>query len=267
MFFWAISLLDERLSQRKVTPLEQTEKRTLKALYLLRYGTEALFKVNTAMPVAIGSDDHKWPRGTINDNSRNRNFNLKLYNYFQFKNDLKLLDLGCSGGGLVSSIIEDGYEAIGLEGSDASKKLRGGEWDVLVHHLFTCDVSTPFIITDLKSSSQIKFDAITMWEVLEHIPEDRIPVLFKNIRDHLAPGGIFVGSIDMTPDGNLLTGANYHVTLKPKGWWLKMFKDAGLVPVANNPFSTRDYVRGHGMGLRDWDPANGDGFHVVMCLA
>ena len=29
-------------------------------------------------------------------------------------------------------------------------------------------------------------------------------------------------------------------------------------------FTTRDYVRGHGMGLTDWDPADGEGFHVVL---
>ena len=29
-------------------------------------------------------------------------------------------------------------------------------------------------------------------------------------------------------------------------------------------FTTRDYVRGHGMGLTDWDPADGEGFHLVL---
>ena len=36
------------------------------------------------------------------------------------------------------------------------------------------------------------------------------------------------------------------------------------VEVVDHPFETGDYVRGHGRGLQDWDPADGDGVHVVM---
>jgi hypothetical protein len=39
---------------------------------------------------------------------------------------------------------------------------------------------------------------------------------------------------------------------------------AGLIEVQKHLFTTRDYVRGHGMGLADWDPADGEGFHLVL---
>lgn len=261
LYFFSVDIADKVMSPRiKVDPVV---KSVWKQLYFLRYGNQPLFKVDTNKAVARDSHDHQWPRGTLADNSTNPRFNLKLYDYFDNRNDLCVLDLGCSGGGFVRSFLEDGYTAIGLEGSDASKKLRSAEWETCRHHLFTTDITAPFSITDDKGKA-LSFHCITQWEVLEHIPEDKLDVLFNNIKRHLADDGIFVGSVDMAPDGNPITGAVYHVTLKSESWWLARFAKAGLVPVSNHPFNTLDYVRGHGMGLKDWDPADLDGFHFVI---
>ena len=258
LFFLCVDIADKVMSPRKRSP-----QSIWKQLYFLRYGVHPLFEVDTDKSVASESHDHQWPRGTIADNSINPRFNLKLYDHFLNRNDLRVLDLGCSGGGFVRSFLEDGYTAIGLEGSDASKKIRSAEWDTCPHHLFTCDIAAPFLIRDI-SGKKMTFHCLTSWEVLEHIPEDKIDVLLENIKNHLADDGIFVGSIDMAPDGNPITGAVYHVTLQLESWWLERFARAGLIPVLNHRFATQDYVRGHGMGLKDWDPADGDGFHVVL---
>jgi len=108
------------------------------------------------------------------------------------------------------------------------------------------------------------FHCITAWEVLEHIPTEKLSTLIDNISHHLEPDGIVVVSVDTAPDSNPVTGAVYHVTLQPKNWWLEQFARAGLVECERHPFTTRDYVRGHGMGLTDWDPADGEGFHLVL---
>jgi hypothetical protein len=163
----------------------------------------------------------------------------------------------------VRSFLEDGYTAIGLEGSDASKRLRSAEWDTCRHHLFTADITARFSISD-KSGSGVDFHCITAWEVLEHIPQDKLDHLLDKISRHLAEEGIFVGSIDMAPDGNPMAGTVYHVTLQSERLWLERFAKAGLVPVPDHHFDTIDYVRGHGQGLKDWDPGDGDGFHVVL---
>lgn len=251
------------VSARKVTPLERLGNSVWKSTYFQRFGTQPLYTLVTDRPVAIDAADHKWPRGTLYDSNTNRNFNLKLYAFMQYRNDLRLLDLGCAGGGLVRSILEDGYEAVGVEGSDVSKKLRSGEWDTCPLHLFTADITSPFQVKD-QAGTPVQFHCITAWEVLEHIPADRLPVLVDNIATHLAPDGLFVASVDTLPDGNPLTGAIYHVTLHPKSWWLEQFARAGLVEANDHPFTTLDYVRGHGMGLQDWDPADGYGFHLVL---
>jgi 2-polyprenyl-3-methyl-5-hydroxy-6-metoxy-1,4-benzoquinol methylase len=264
MFYWLRDRLQLLISSRRLSRLDKLERTIWKATYFQRFGTEALFVADTDQPIAIESSDHKWPRGTAFDNSSNRNFNLKLYSFFNYRPDLRVLDLGCSGGGFVKSLIEDGYTAVGLEGSDWSRKLRSAEWDTCPHHLLTCDITSRFHIRD-RTGQAIQFHCITAWEVLEHITAEKLPALIDNISRHLTPDGIFVGSVDTAPDNNPLTGAVYHVTLQPKGWWLEKFGAVGLAECACNPFATRDYVRGHGMGFVDWDPAEGEGFHLVLC--
>ena len=63
-----------------------------------------MFKLITDFPVASFSQDHLDPKGSIYDNSRNMRFNEKIYSYFQNsqkkdRKNIKVLDLGCSGGG------------------------------------------------------------------------------------------------------------------------------------------------------------------------
>ncbi|MCC6627619.1 MAG: class I SAM-dependent methyltransferase [Chloroflexi bacterium] len=257
---------DRLLSARRLTPLQHELNRLWKAIYFARYGTTSPYRLLADRPVATDSADHRWPRGSLYNNSTNRRFNLKLYDYFQRKSDLRVLDIGCAGGGFVRSILEDGYEAIGIEGSDVSKRLRSGEWDTIPHHLFTADATAPFSFVN-REGAALRFDCITAWEVLEHIPEDRIAGFLANVYENLSPGGIAVASVAMFPDGDPVTGVIYHLTVRDQPWWLARFRDAGLVPSDTHLFETRDYVRGHGVGLQDWDPADGYGFHIVVVKA
>lgn len=263
LFFGFREKMQGLTNARKLSKLDLVEQKLWKAIYFHRFGTQPLYKLETDRPVATESSDHKWPKGTAFDNSRNRDFNLKVYSIFNHRSDLRVLDMGCSGGGLVKSFLEDGYTAVGLEGSDLSLKQRSGEWDTCPHHLLTCDITSRFQIRTAQNEP-VQFHCITMWEVLEHIPAEKLPALIDNINQHLTPDGIFVASVDTTPDSNPITGAVYHVTLQPKEWWLAQFERVGLVEVERNPFETTDYVRGHGMGLNDWDPADGAGFHLVL---
>lgn len=265
-FFWALSIVEKLFSARRENLNKTLQNDIWKQIYFLRYSNAPIYIVETKFPVAIASDDHKWPKGTLHDNSRNRLFNLRVYHYFAFRNDLKVLDLGCSGGGLVRSFLEDGFEAVGLEGSDISKKLRSAEWDVCPLHLFTADIARPFAIRRV-NWEPYKAHCVTAWEVLEHIPADGVAGLFSNVAKHLEDDGIFVASVASFPDANPLTGAVYHITLKPREWWLEKAAQAGLIPIENHPFEISDYVRGRGGGLKDWTPADGDGFHLVLCKA
>src|SRR5205809_2708747 len=107
------------------------------------------YVLHCTKPVAVDSPDHIAPRGTANDNSRNRLFNRKLEALLG-KRPLAVLDLGCAGGGFVKDFLDEGHVAIGLEGSDYSKKLRRAEWATIPEHLFTCDVTEEFEINRME---------------------------------------------------------------------------------------------------------------------
>jgi SAM-dependent methyltransferase len=264
LFYSALPVAERWLSGRRATETDRARNYLFRQLYFSHYSRQnPPFSLQTEHPLAVDSDDHRWPHGALYDNSSNQLFNQKLYDLVNYKADLKVLDLGCSGGAFVRSLLEDGYTAIGLEGSDISRKLQGGEWGNIPLHLFTADATKPFHFLNA-SAEKMQFDVVTAWEVLEHIPKSTLPNLIANIRDNLASKGYFIASIPTFPDANPLTNAVYHVTLEAREWWLEQFAAHGLIEVTKHHFETRDWVRGHGIGLTNWSTEEGDGFHLVL---
>ena len=195
--------------------------------------------------IAFDSPDYLHPHGTKHDNSKNPRFNKKLYKlYSKVIPPLKILDLGSAGGGFVKSCIDDGCFAIGLEGSDYSKRLKRAEWRTIPKYLFTCDISKNFSIFSKKEI--LKFEVITAWEVLEHISEDRIDILIKNIKKHLSDQGLFIASVSNNSDSP--NGVEMHQTQRPKDWWIKKFENQSFREEKNLlKFFKRDFVRSIGM--------------------
>jgi 2-polyprenyl-3-methyl-5-hydroxy-6-metoxy-1,4-benzoquinol methylase len=265
LFFSLLPLLEKLVSARREDKFEKLQRDLCRQIYFTKYSrTTPPFVLKTDHAVAVHSDDHLWPHGTLHDNSSNRLFNVKLYDLLKYKPDLKLLDMGCSGGAFVRSVLEDGYTAVGLEGSDVSKKLSSAEWGVIPLHLFTCDITEPFQL-EFSDGGRMLFDVITAWEVLEHIPKAVLKGLIQNIYTNLNSGGYFIASVANFPDENPLTGAVYHVTLEPRNWWISQFLNHGFSEVVRHKFITKDWVRGNGQGLTNWSPGEGDyGSHLVL---
>jgi cyclopropane fatty-acyl-phospholipid synthase-like methyltransferase len=186
------------------------------------------FQVSTDYPVALDSIDHTHPGGTMHDNSRNPRFNEKLFALLS-KRPLWVLDLGCAGGGFVKDMLDAGQVAIGLEGSDYSLLRKRAEWATIPDNLFTCDITRPFAVwaeqpgieTPDLTYQPAAFDVVTAWEVMEHLPEERLPTLCNNIKNLLAYDGEWIMSVS-TQHGP------HHVTVRPREWWLEMFKREGL---------------------------------------
>jgi hypothetical protein len=220
------------------------------------------YQINTDYPIAVKSDDHVYPRGTRNDNTRYPRFVHAAERVIG--QNLRVMELGCAGGGLVLDFILAGHDAVGIEGSDYSAIWRRAEWATIPDRLFTADITKPFSI--FVDNEPQRFDLITAWEVLEHIRDDDIDGLFVNIRQHLAKNGIFCGSVATFEDGDPISGAVYHVTVKPYDWWVKRITDAGF-EIVEGLFSTADFPRGSGNPRAcDWD-ANKDphlGFHICF---
>ena len=171
-------------------------------------------------------------------------------------------------GGLVLDFLLRGHLGIGLEGSDYSKKRQRAEWRVLPQHLFTCDITKPFRLTSRIDGQPVQFDVISAWEVLEHLPEGALQLFFTNVRNHLADGGVFAASVATFEDRDPETGAVWHVTIKPREWWIDKANRNGMVAVTGL-FTPPDFPRGSGNPLSRWGDWNVEknpdyGFHLVL---
>ena len=207
------------------------------------------------------SPDHFMPWGTKRDNSVNRRFNDKLYRLYPQARELSILDMGCSGGGFVKSCLDDGCLAVGLEGSDFSKRHRRAEWRTIPEHLFTCDVTGSFdlFIEEADERKRLLFDVVTCWEMLEHVKESDIARVAANVKKHLAPRGLWITSISELED--FVQGVQLHQTVKPRAWWVDKFTQLGFhhwEPYVRY-FNTQ-FVRGSKYGA----PGS---FHLVLSLA
>lgn len=208
-----------------------------------------MFRVETQYPVALDSPDHLEPCGTMWDNYTNQEFNNKLYELFPQK-PLRIMDLGCSGGGFVKNCLDDGHIAIGLEGSDYSIKRKRAEWATIPDNLFLCDIRYPFQV--YQDALPAHFDIITCWEVMEHIPEKDLPALCENVKKHLTRRGYWIMSV--SPND----GPPYHVTLHGQQWWAEFF--------SKQEFRVhKDLVRQFGMNwVRGPNQGAPGSFHFVL---
>lgn len=211
--------------------------------------------------VAYDSPDHLVPWGTKRDNSTYPWFNDKLYRLYAEKSSvqLRVLDLGCSGGGFVKACIDDGNFAVGLEGSDFSKKHRRAEWRSIPENLFTCDITKRFSLSLQNGGKRrpLKFNVVTTWEVMEHITEKDVVGVAENVKRHLEKDGLWIMSI--APMDDYVDGVNLHQTVKPRAWWIKKLEKAGF----KSQDDIRHYFDGH--FLRGGKRGNGS-FNLVLSL-
>jgi predicted TPR repeat methyltransferase len=174
------------------------------------------FRVETEFPIAFDSPDHLYPWGTKRDNNTNEGFIRDIISRFLSDNKVRVIDLGCSGGGLIKNWLDYTEYAIGLEGSDYSVKHERAEWPELHNkNLFTCDVTRPYQI--MYDDKPYKANIITAWELIEHIEPTRVDDFFKMIDNHLEVDGIFVGS--GTDSSDCPEGQELHLSPYEKSFW------------------------------------------------
>ena len=249
-----------------VADLEQRFEMRSQDLLLAEFSDSGpRFLLETEKPVAVDSVDHLFPHGTARDSTRWPRFVFACERLFGPK--LSFLDLGCAGGGLVLDFTLRGHDALGLEGSDYSLLRQRAEWRTLPHRLMTCDIAAPFRIRRA-DGSDMQFDVVSAWDVLEHIAESALPAMLENVRKHLSPRGIFTGTVSTRSARVAPDGTNYHATVRPKEWWEAAFAKAGLAPRRPEPFLFEDYPRGNGNNF----PANfrenpETGFHFALARA
>lgn len=181
-----------------------------------------LFSIQTNHPVAIDSPDHTHPWGAARDNHSNESFITEVKDFIfnrspSSKKDYKVMDFGCAGGKLIKDTLKYTDFAVGIEGSDYCAVNSKFEWlDLHNKNLFTADLTKP--LTVLCNQDIYKCDVITAWELIEHIPESSFTQFFNNVANHLATGGIFLGSGAWHMERP--TGPELHVSRFSKEIWM-----------------------------------------------
>lgn len=203
--------------------------------------------------LAENSEDHKNPLGTRYDNSINPMFNLYLTSLFRDR-ELNILDLGCSGGGFVKSCLDMGHNAVGIEGSDYSKKKQRAEWKTIPDSLFTADITGHVRFED-EGNRVITFDVITAWEVAEHLTFKELDGLATNIRNNLRMNGLAILSVANCSSKH--NGIELHRTQKGKSWWITFFGSCGLY---HQPHLIKHFNREWVRGKYEEDK----GFHLIL---
>src|SRR3989338_429256 len=206
-------------------------------------------KLITDHRIAVESSDHIFPESTLEGLVRYPRLVKKAKEIFG--DNMSFLDIGCGAGALVFDFAIEGVLSIGIDGSDTCLRANNNYWRNLPKNFFTCDVTKKFSYVD-SSEKQKKFDLITSWEVLEHIPESGLNQMLKNIQDHLTDDGYFIGTCSLLEYSNPKTGVIYHVTLKSKEWWSNLFREENLQIVEDGHlFSFNDFYRGVGGRYED----------------
>jgi SAM-dependent methyltransferase len=180
-----------------------------------RHNLQCTVKLMTDFPIAYDSPDHLTPYGTALNNKSNAAFiraMTTLYGRGSF------LDLGCSGGKLVQDFSNVGWIAVGLDGSDYSRRHKRAAW-ANCHNLFTCDISKPFKLSQT-------FDVITAWDVLEHLTLDGLKILMANVSMLMSQNSIFIVTTANNSDKAL--GIELHQTQWNREQWRNFFKQEGF---------------------------------------
>lgn len=187
------------------------------------------FTLVTNFPVALQSRDHQALHGEMFvNNSRSADFNQQLHNILIKRTNPSVLDIGCAGGGMVHDVLEMGFDAVGLEGSDFCFKNKLREWPLIPDSLFTCDVTKPFILFSGKFPTRQAphaFDVVTAWEFFEHIEEQDLPNVIKNINSHTRQGSMLICSI--AEFSSKMEGIELHRTIRDAHWWEVLFGTHG----------------------------------------
>ncbi|AMC11312.1 methyltransferase [Lutibacter profundi] len=108
---------------------------------------------------------------------------LNLINSFKTKQK-NLLDVGCGTGDFLLNCKNNGWNVVGVEPNENAKRLA--ETKLSFHNISK-------IYTDLTEIKTKKFDVITLWHVLEHVPN--LETYLLKIKAMLKPNGILIVAV------------------------------------------------------------------------
>jgi len=131
----------------------------------------------------------------------------------------RTLEIGAAKGYLIAECRRVGLESYGV---DISQYAVDKCVEVSKPYLQQLNAANPLPVHDDKL-----YECVLSMEVLEHIYEDEVAKVLKEMEAVLMPGGLLVHRIcledvDMEPDND-----HTHVTVKPRNWWEEKFYNLG----------------------------------------
>jgi 2-polyprenyl-3-methyl-5-hydroxy-6-metoxy-1,4-benzoquinol methylase len=151
-----------------------------------------------------------------------------------------LLDIGCGTGEFLAASKNAGWTVTGIEPSPSARAAA------LSNHQLTA-LDEP----ELENLQAGSFDVITMWHVLEHVPD--LPGRMQTLKKLLAPGGTLIIAV---PNRNAHDaehyGAHWAAYDVPRHLW--HFR----------PDDIRALAKTHGFALKDIKPMVFDAYYVSM---
>lgn len=153
-------------------------------------------------------------------NYRQQNPPRKLRHYRQAveralgRNDrARLLDVGCAFGAFVGAL-DERWEAYGVDPSEYAIEAARR---IVPRAQFANTRDGRMLVFD------VPFDAITAWDVIEHIPN--LDTVAQDVNAHLVRNGVFAFVVPvydglLGPVVNLLDGDPTHVHRKSRAFWL-----------------------------------------------
>ena len=204
----------------------------------------SVITLETEFPGAFDSPDHIAPAGTLVDNRTDEAYVNAIKDYFE---EPKVLDMGCAGGQMIVNFIEEGYTAVGLEGSTHAHNGPGsGNWKKYLNkNLFNVDLAEPFQLKE--DGENMKFNFIHSWDVIEHIHPDDLETWFDNVKNHLTDDGVFCCVLSTIPDYEYINGELIirHQSMFNSAEWVNIFFDNGFELCVENDWHSypvgRDY--------------------------
>lgn len=106
------------------------------------------------------------------------NLNNKLNLINEVSKGKKILDYGCGVGDYLEFMQKNGYDVLGMEPNEAARKIAQ-----------TKIGQSKVISKELKNINE-KFDVITLWHVLEHIPN--LNEIIGELKNHLTANGVLI---------------------------------------------------------------------------
>jgi len=166
-----------------------------------------------------------------------RHYKRQYKNLIKPKAGMKLLELGCSSGKTTCDLAKSGCQIVAVD-FDASAIALAKEWvvaqGVAKQVSFICS-SADELDLDLNH-----FDAVTMLDFVEHVPDDLLKRVFNKIRNSGFRGRVFVYTpnrlhfTEVMRAVGLMKQDPTHINLKSESEWERFFIGCGFQMLSLN---------------------------------